>query len=586
MIERSQIDEWQATLTAVLSHPAFGRAERHRRLLGYLVEAALAGAEGRLKETAIALDVFGRDPARYDPRRDAIVRVEMRRLRKRLAQAQRDGDAPCSIEVPLGGYAPVLSMRAAGRDAARDRWRWPIHWPASGQRLALLPVQGAQSSDALYEALLASLSTLTPLRLISTLANRHVPLEAEDVAVLAHRLGADLLLEALAHRESGQVVLRLRLVSGKDGLQLALRELTLPWPAADGWADDLSQRAVDALSPWLSGPPLTTPSARMATSPEADRCLQQARRLARQATPDSEARAVRLLERALHAQPNHARARMQLAILHGNAANRDVGHFERRIWLARGHAEQAVRLDPADVDARALLAWYRYLTDLALDDALADLAALVEQAPRSRLVFHAYGALCSHTGRTDEAVRSFGISGELEPMDVNPLYAAALALLNGHRGNEALALLDQVLELEPAHLYAKRWRAEALASVGAHAMAEAALVDLESTPGMIEGEIGFARGCFAAWRGEVAAADAAFSSVDVERYMARVPAALAVRDVHAGRADEAHARAIDLAARRDARLVYLFSGRNGAIARRDERIERLARGLGWMPLRA
>ena len=66
-----------------------------------------------LKETMIAVEVFGRPASTFDPRTDTIVRVEARRLRARLSDYYRtDGrQAPIRIELPVGSYVPLIATR-------------------------------------------------------------------------------------------------------------------------------------------------------------------------------------------------------------------------------------------------------------------------------------------------------------------------------------------------------------------------------------------------------------------------------------------------------------------------------------------
>src|SRR5215831_6945985 len=61
----------------------FRKSDRLKRFLSFTVERVLSGETGDLKEYALALDVFDRNPS-YDPKVDAVVRVEARRLRQRL----------------------------------------------------------------------------------------------------------------------------------------------------------------------------------------------------------------------------------------------------------------------------------------------------------------------------------------------------------------------------------------------------------------------------------------------------------------------------------------------------------------------
>ncbi|EHK57520.1 hypothetical protein MAXJ12_09478, partial [Mesorhizobium alhagi CCNWXJ12-2] len=72
------------TLERILTSETFGRSERARNLLRYLIEQEQAGHADRLKGFAIAVDVFGKD-ADFDPSTDAVVRVQAGRLRELLA---------------------------------------------------------------------------------------------------------------------------------------------------------------------------------------------------------------------------------------------------------------------------------------------------------------------------------------------------------------------------------------------------------------------------------------------------------------------------------------------------------------------
>lgn len=96
------------------------RAPSHMRLLRYLVDKRLAGDAGALREASIALEVFRRDPATYDPARDPIVRVTTRRLRERLEAHYAGFDAPPKLRIvlPKGRYAPEFQTASPSTSKA------------------------------------------------------------------------------------------------------------------------------------------------------------------------------------------------------------------------------------------------------------------------------------------------------------------------------------------------------------------------------------------------------------------------------------------------------------------------------------
>jgi adenylate cyclase len=96
-------------LDRVLGSPGFARNERLSRFLRFLVERSLDGRNAEIKESVIGIEVFGRSPD-YNPKQDAIVRTEASRLRARLGEYYlgEGKDDPLVIELPKGGYVPVL----------------------------------------------------------------------------------------------------------------------------------------------------------------------------------------------------------------------------------------------------------------------------------------------------------------------------------------------------------------------------------------------------------------------------------------------------------------------------------------------
>ena len=99
-------------LERVLASPGFLRNERMSRFLRFLAERHLEGDGNQLKESVIAVEVFGRPPD-HDPSQDSIVRTEAGRLRGRLAEyyVGEGHDDAIVIELPKGGYTPAFRSR-------------------------------------------------------------------------------------------------------------------------------------------------------------------------------------------------------------------------------------------------------------------------------------------------------------------------------------------------------------------------------------------------------------------------------------------------------------------------------------------
>ncbi|MFD1104318.1 hypothetical protein [Sphingobium olei] len=147
----------------------FRRSQRLFSLLAFLVEETLAGRGSTLKELVIGDALYSRTSP-YDPRVDSTVRVEARRLRRKLiAHYEGPGhDAPLRIVLPSAGYQPTIergrmSLARHGEiEPAIDLAVMPFRSLAIGEDDGL--------ADAATDELIALLDEKTPLRLASRLA--------------------------------------------------------------------------------------------------------------------------------------------------------------------------------------------------------------------------------------------------------------------------------------------------------------------------------------------------------------------------------------------------------------------------------
>src|SRR5215469_2309649 len=107
--EIASFAELRTEIEAVLSSATFVRSQRMGRLLQYLCDKQLAGEGEKLKEYNIAVDVLGR-PHSFDPAEDAIARVEVHRLRKKLREYYEGEGASHKVRIviPSGSYMPAF----------------------------------------------------------------------------------------------------------------------------------------------------------------------------------------------------------------------------------------------------------------------------------------------------------------------------------------------------------------------------------------------------------------------------------------------------------------------------------------------
>jgi serine/threonine-protein kinase len=111
-------------LERILASRAFQGAGRSGALLRFLVERTRAGHADELKEYTVGAEALGRGES-FDPRTDAIVRVEVSRLRNRLSHYYAtEGTAnPVRIAVPKGSYVPIFESAPRIPRSRPELWR-------------------------------------------------------------------------------------------------------------------------------------------------------------------------------------------------------------------------------------------------------------------------------------------------------------------------------------------------------------------------------------------------------------------------------------------------------------------------------
>jgi len=108
------IAECREELRAVLASRVFQQSQRLALLLQYICSKAVLGEAEQVTEYTIAVDVFGK-PQGFRESKDSIVRVEVHRLRKRLAAfyAQEGAGRRVRILIPPGSYVPDFKVYQA-----------------------------------------------------------------------------------------------------------------------------------------------------------------------------------------------------------------------------------------------------------------------------------------------------------------------------------------------------------------------------------------------------------------------------------------------------------------------------------------
>lgn len=180
---------------------AFARSASLFTLLSYLVEETLDGRGGTLKELVIGDALYGRVTP-YDPRIDSTVRVEARRLRRKLSDHYQGHGRhdPIRITLPVGGYRPSIDLHPVDEPVA------PPAAPVTGSAspavdLAIMPFRALSVEreddcfvDGLTDEIIFALERRSRLKLAPRLAIFQFKNRSYSLHEAARSLGAGAML--------------------------------------------------------------------------------------------------------------------------------------------------------------------------------------------------------------------------------------------------------------------------------------------------------------------------------------------------------------------------------------------------------
>lgn len=221
--DRALID---ACLNSVLFSPIFEKSHRQQDLLRFLVKETLAGNAQRLKGYTLGVEIFGRGTD-FDPTVDAIVRVEVGRLRTKLREyysLHGQSDAVL-FDLPKGSYAINIALRDKNSAPTQPSTFTPKAWSNGFERdvsLAVLPFVNLSAIpeqqyfvDGIVDNLIFELSRLSGLFIIS----RQSSFRYRDTQKSSKEIGTDLavkyLLEGSIQLSDTRVRVTVRLIEAQ-----------------------------------------------------------------------------------------------------------------------------------------------------------------------------------------------------------------------------------------------------------------------------------------------------------------------------------------------------------------------------------
>jgi TolB-like protein len=471
-------------LERVLGSPGFARNERLSRFLRFVVERHLEGRDSEIKESLLAIEVFGRSPG-YDPKQDPIVRTEAIRLRARLSEHyQGEGkDDPLVIELPKGGYVPVIRpsqrspeitipLMTANSEPPLRRWRlgtrvwvgvalaclvvalaamgwWRFH-PEVPIPIAVLPLINLNHdpgddyfADGLTSEIIRNLSIIDGLATrseASSFALKSKPLKGRDAG---KQLEADYLVEGSVLRSGEQLRINVQLVRVSDDIPLWSGRYDREMGDIFSIQDEISRGIVNNLRLKLG-----RGRRQYETGTEVYDLYLRARALDGRGDIPSRRQSVPLFEQAIAKDPSFAPAYAGLAAVHATLSSNTNSDISREVEQLHDAARKAIELDPLSAESYDGLG-AAYARDGKWEQSEESFRRAIELQP-NRADSHAHFAslYLLPLGRLEDALEQLRIAERNDPLSPDVHYWLADALADAGRDEEAAKSCEK---LPPEH---------------------------------------------------------------------------------------------------------------------------------------
>jgi len=306
-------------------------------------------------------------------------------------------------------------------------------------------------SDGLADELINDLAKVPGVRVVARSSAFQFKGKNEDVRSVGRKLGVANILEGSIRREGNRVRIMAELIKADDGFQLWSATYDREMEDVFNVQDEIARSATAALQVKLVGTGVgeAIPSERTPKS-EAYRAYLQAQAFFGSGEDrGNQERALASADEAIKFDPDYAPAWALRSYVRSVMAAYNVTEMEGGYARARQDAKRAIALDPRLATGYLALGWIQMMHDWDWEQAGDSLSKAAQLEPGSVEVLRYRSSLFRTLGRLDEAIELYK-----EVIVLDPLRARSYSSLGGQlyyagRYDEANAMLQKALELNP-----------------------------------------------------------------------------------------------------------------------------------------
>jgi TolB-like protein/Tfp pilus assembly protein PilF len=496
-------------LLQIARSDSFKGSKRAQEFLQLIVEHALAGRLGSLRERDLGAEMFGR-PISYDTANDAVVRVKASEVRKKLAQYYGSLDVSpfVRIDLPSGSYVPefyfepppvpppptiadpglsnaellqpaqpvqrvhdrlrhiltsrlswipilafCLLLASGGYWAFEQSW-WRHPTPATSIRsIAVLPLVNRSGdpaqdyfADGMTEELTTELGQIASLHVISRTSSMTYKRTKKTLPEIARELQVDAVLEGSVIKEGNKARIRVQLIDAATGKDLWTQSYDRDMPSILEIQSEVAIAIADRIQLELT----PQQQARLNSVPHVDpQAVEMYLHGVQKLDAGDPAGAIAFFYQAIDKDSTYAAPHGALATAYGWMGNADKLPYAEAFAKQKAEALKAIALDNSLAEGHLALGTAAMEQDWDWETAKREIQRALELDPNSSSVRVAYARYLNRVGSVNEAVSQAELAVRLDPASVRPHISAVFFVYLARQYDQALAQMQQVEAMHP-----------------------------------------------------------------------------------------------------------------------------------------
>lgn len=346
----------------------------------------------------------------------------------------------------------------------------PIHLPVNkseiaqpqqnGRLIAVLPLKllnasAAENTDENYlslglaDAIISRLASIRDFTVRPT--SSILGYEKTDVNPLqaGRELGVDFVLDGRIKHSGKKLRVSLQMLDIRNGSTLWAGQFDEKFSDVLTLEDKISEQVAEALVTQITGENKVKLGRRGTDNAEAYQAYLRGRYFWNQFTPETFPKALEAFEKAVQLDPNYALAHVGIADYYNWATIFGIYTPLDGYQKTREAAIRALEINPQLSEAISVLAFITAFTDYNWVEGEKLFKQSLDLNPNYNLTHEWYAALLAGTGRDEEAYTEILRSQELDPLSLRTVTLTAWTLYQLRRYPEALARVEELLEMNP-----------------------------------------------------------------------------------------------------------------------------------------